>query len=100
LKTSIATVSISGDLPEAPVNAMLVDPDYPNVLYVGTDVGCYVSANTGASWQVLGTGLPTTPILDLKFHQPTRMLVAGTHGRSLFTITAPEPTAILDWRTW
>jgi hypothetical protein len=31
-------------------------------------------------------------VLDLDFHQPTRTLVAGTHGRSLFTVTAPAPT--------
>ena len=87
---------ISGDLPEAPVNAILVDPDQPQVLYVGTDVGVFFSPNTGATWQVLGEGLPRSPVLDLKFHQPTRLLAAGTHGRSLFTVPAPDVTTPVE----
>ncbi len=87
---------ISSDLPEGPVGVILVDPDYPAVLYVGSDTGVYVSADTGASWQVLGQGLPRAPVLDLKFHQPTRTLVAGTHGRSMFAIAAPGPVAVGD----
>jgi len=82
---------ISNGLPEAPVNVIVVDPDHTQVLYVGTDVGVYYSPDTGASWQVLGVGLPRAPVLDLKFHRPTRMLAAGTHGRSIFTVTAPDP---------
>ena len=85
---------ISSDLPEAPVNVIRVDPDHSEILYVGCDVGVYVSTNTGASWQVMGEGLPRAPVLDLKFHQPTRTLVAGTHGRSMFAVEAPEPTAV------
>ena len=81
---------IGQDLPEAPVNAIMVDPDHPTILYVGTDVGVYYSANTGQTWQELGVGLPRAPVLDLAFHQPTRMLAAGTHGRSIFTVTAPD----------
>jgi photosystem II stability/assembly factor-like uncharacterized protein len=80
---------ISGDLPEAPVNCLVVDPDLTDWVYVGTDVGCYVTQNEGASWQVLGEGLPNAPVLDLKFHQGTRTLVAGTHGRSMFSLILP-----------
>ena len=83
---------IGQGLPEAPVNAIEVDPDYPEALYVGTDVGVYYTSDLGATWLPLGTGLPRAPVLDLDFHQPTRILAAGTHGRSLFTVTAPAPT--------
>ena len=67
-------------------------PNAPSVLYVGTDVGVYCLQDTGQTWQELGMGLPRAPVLDLAFHAPTRMLAAGTHGRSLFTITAPDVT--------
>ena len=87
---------ISNDLPEAPVNVILVDPEQPSTLFVGTDVGCYISTNTGASWQVLGEGLPRAPLLDLKFHLATRTLVAGTHGRSMFSMVVPVITAVDD----
>ncbi len=87
---------ISVDLPEAPVNAILVDPDFPEVLYVGTDVGIYYSQDTGATWQVLGENLPRTPVFDLKLHQPTRMLAAGTHGRSIFTASVADIVTPVD----
>ncbi len=80
---------ISGDLPEAPVNCLIVDPDRDDTVYVGTDVGCYFTTDNGGSWQVLGAGLPNVPVLDLKYHHPTKTLVAGTHGRSMFSLTLP-----------
>src|SRR6185436_16461940 len=47
---------ISGDLPDAPVNKILLDPRRSSTLYVGTDVGVFVSHDVGSSWAALGTG--------------------------------------------
>ncbi len=85
---------ISGNLPEAPVHVILVDPDTPATLYIGCDVGCFISTNTGGSWSVLGDGLPSVPIDDLKFHGPTRTLAAGTHGRSIYSIDMTVSTIV------
>ena len=87
---------ISGNLPDAPFNVVAVDPDLPSVIYVGTDVGCYFTRDLGANWDVLGTGLPPAPIFDLKIHQPTRTLVAGTHGRSMHSIDLDDVTGVGD----
>lgn len=84
---------ISGNLPDAPVNVILVDPDMPERLYVGTDVGCFYTVGDSGTWQVLGEGLPNVPILDLKLHTPTRTLVAGTYGRSMFSLSVPIGTS-------
>ena len=43
---------ISNNLPDAPVNAFAVDPVEPSRLYLGNDVGMYVSFNSGQSWWV------------------------------------------------
>lgn len=58
----------------------------PNVLYLGTEFGAWVSANRGTSWSRLGAGLPTVAVLE--FAQPTTApdLVAGTHGRSVWVL--------------
>ena len=77
---------ISSNLPDAPVNAFAVDPIEPERLYLGNDVGMYVSFNSGQSWWVLGEGLPVLPIGDIKIHPTTRELVAGTYGRSMYKI--------------
>jgi hypothetical protein len=75
---------ISGNLPDVPVNSIIIDYDKDSTLYVGTDAGVFYTENLGDSWNVLGINLPNSPVFDLNFHQPTRKLVAGTHGRSLF----------------
>ncbi len=89
---------ISSNLPDAPVNAFAVDYVEPNRLYLGNDVGMYVSFNSGQSWSVLGEGLPILPIGDIEIHPTTRELVAGTYGRSMYkidldlVITGVDPT--------
>ena len=77
---------ISSNLPDAPVNAFAVDNNFSNRLYLGSDVGMYVSFDTGQSWAVLGEGLPILPIGDIKIHPIENFLVAGTYGRSMYKI--------------
>lgn len=87
---------VSGNLPEAPVQSLLIDPDNPSTLVVANDVGVYWSSDGGQFWQVLGVGLPRVPVFDLDLHPATRLLAAGTHGRSLLTITMPDPVTAVE----
>lgn len=89
---------ISSNLPEAPINVVLVDPLYTHRLYVGTDVGCFFTTNTGASWQAMGTGLPNAAISDMQIHAPTRIALAFTHGRSMWEINLDDLTAVAENR--
>lgn len=84
---------ISSNLPNAPVNDIIIDPHNLSTLYVGTDVGVYQSTNLGVSWSPLGTGLVVTCVHDLEMHPQTRTLVAATHGRSMWKTTVPCPDA-------
>ena len=77
---------VSGNLPNAPVNDLVVDPSDPNTLFAGTDLGVYMSRNLGASWYPLGQGMPMQAVFDLTLHRPSRTLVAATHGRSQWKI--------------
>jgi len=77
---------ISGNLPDAPVNAILVDPIQSNYLYLGNDVGCFYSDNYGESWQPLGQGVPAVPVYSMDIHKTLRQLVIGTHGRSMYRL--------------
>jgi photosystem II stability/assembly factor-like uncharacterized protein len=77
---------ITGNLPAAPVNALVVDPGLKTRIIVGTDVGCFYSENRDGNWLLAGSGMPPVPVYDLKTHGPTRMLVAGTHGRSMYSL--------------
>src|SRR5437588_1108165 len=88
------------DLPNIPVNDLVVDPDVPGTLYAATDIGAFqgICVGTACTWNTLGTGgLPTMAVLSLKVHEPERTLVATTHGRGAwslvltnFTFTGPH----------
>jgi photosystem II stability/assembly factor-like uncharacterized protein len=78
--------NISKGLPSEAVNVIREDPVVPDILYVGTDRGVYVSTNGGDSWSALQGGLPNVPVHDLVVHPRERELVAGTHGRSIWIV--------------
>ena len=78
---------ISSNLPDVPVNSIVLDPSNPNTLYAGTDVGPMVTSNGGASWSPLGTGFPIVTVWQLALNPYTRQLIAGTHGRGVFSLT-------------
>ncbi|UCF71691.1 MAG: T9SS type A sorting domain-containing protein [candidate division WOR-3 bacterium] len=75
---------ISSNLPEVPINVIVIDPQNTSVLYIGTDYGVYYTIDVGSTWQPLGTGLPFSAVDDLVLHNGTRILRAATHGRSFF----------------
>lgn len=87
---------ISGNLPEIPVNDIIVDPDMDRTLYIANDLGVWYTNNQGVEWSPLGSGLPSTVVNDLTLHRGTRKLVAATFGRSMFTYLLGEPTATND----
>lgn len=109
-----AWLNISANLPNAPVNAVLVDPNDANTVYVATDAGVYVTqavTTCGSTpptncWSVLGTALPNAPIVTLEAGAslPTGdgrvgMLRAGTYGRGLWqtpllTAAVPRQTTL------
>lgn len=79
--------NISGNIPDSPLNTVILDPSFPNTLYAGTDVGPYVTNDGGFHWSFLGTGFPIVGIWQMDFDASHRVLVAGTHGRGAFRIT-------------
>src|SRR5439155_25374273 len=85
--------SIAGDLPQAPVNDIVV---VGSTLYVGTDVGVFLSANGGAAWLTAGADLPNVPVTDLEYRAASNSVYAATFGRGSFVLPlspTPTPTA-------
>lgn len=94
-KTTNAGVNwtdISGNLPNAPAESIVIDPAFPGTLYVGTDVGVFGTSNGGATWNTVVTGLPNVVVMSLQIHPLTRVLRAGTYGRSTWDLQLPQPT--------
>ncbi|MBC7774205.1 MAG: T9SS type A sorting domain-containing protein, partial [Phycisphaerae bacterium] len=84
--------NVSGNLPDLPVNDLVLDPADPNnIWYIATDAGVFETNNGGIDWQPCNKGLPTVPVTDLTLHAPTRTLAAATFGRSMFRAQLPPP---------
>ncbi len=75
---------ISGNLVDIPVNDILPDPQNPQRLFIGTDFGMFYTEDGGSVWQVMGEDHPICPVLDIELHNNSRILVSGTHGRSMY----------------
>ena len=76
--------NIGSNMPNSPVNVVKEDPKSPNVLYVGTDNGAYVSLDSGESWEAFSKGLPSVAVHDMVIHPEANDLILGTHGRSIY----------------
>ena len=71
-------------------NALVTDPDNPNHIYAGADIGVWQSTNGGSRWETIQEGLPDTSIFDLKLirlDNGLRLLRASTHGRGVYERT-------------
>ena len=70
--------AISGNLPEIPVNVIVLDPDVENRFFVGTDAGIYLTEDAGENWHSISNGIPNVPITAMEFHHQIRTLFLGT----------------------
>lgn len=87
--------AITRGLPHFPVNVIVEDLKNPNLLFLGTDSGIFVSINGGADWVRLKNNLPSAPVKDLLVHPRENDLVVGTYGRGIF-ITDISPLQELN----
>jgi len=77
--------SVSGNLPErGHINAIEESSVNPDLLFVGTEFGLFVTLNGGREWSQFMTGLPRVRVDDLLIHPRDRDLIVGTHGRSIW----------------
>lgn len=75
---------ITGNLPEEPVNVIREHFRNPNLLFVGTDFGVYVSIDGGRAWTSMKNDMPTQPVYDMKIHPRENDLIVATHGRGIY----------------
>jgi len=66
------------------VRVIREDNKRQNLLYIGTEFNVFFSLNDGDSWQILGEGLPVSPIHDLVIKDED--IIVATHGRSFWVL--------------
>ncbi len=78
----------AGALPDVPAHTLVIDPNNSARLYLGTDVGVFVTSDGGANWAVENTGFPNviTESLTLQVVNGETWLYAFTHGRGAWRV--------------
>jgi photosystem II stability/assembly factor-like uncharacterized protein len=66
--------------------SVLQDPADPDLLFLGTEFGLWVSTNAGGDWFKFTAGVPTVSVMDMAIQQRENDLVLGTHGRSIYIL--------------
>jgi hypothetical protein len=92
---SFTWLNKSGNLPDIPVDSIIVNPNIPQQVFAGTDWGVYYTDNiTAASptWNRFENGLPHSMVWDMAIDRGSTTLSVWTRGRGAYVW--PLPTAL------
>ena len=84
-------VSIVSPEVEGYAHCIEEDPVDPDLLFLGTEFGLWVTTDGGRSWTKWTSGMPTVGVRALVVHPREHDLVVGTHGRAAFVIDDISP---------
>jgi len=71
--------------------SIVQDPVDPDLLFLGTEFGLWVSQDGGKSWMKHTHGVPTVSVMDLAIHRREHDLIVATHGRGLYILDDIRP---------
>ena len=85
-------------IPDIPAHSVVIDPNDNQRIYVGTDLGVFVSLDGGANWARETTGFSNTVVESLTAvnNNGVTSLFAFTHGRGAFKVTIPTSCATVS----
>jgi hypothetical protein len=83
---------IAGNIAKGEViRTIAEDVKSPDVLYIGTETGVWVSTNRGKQWVRLKANLPTVPVYEIVLHPRDNDMILATHGRALWILDDLTP---------
>lgn len=92
--TSLATKDVQGY-----ALAIEQDPVDPDLLFLGTEFGLWVSTDAGRSWMKWKHGFPTVSVMGLAIQPREHDLVIATHGRAAYVIDDIRPLQTVSKET-
>jgi len=63
----------------------------PNLQFIGTEYGLYISIDDAKTWTKWTNGFPTVSTMDLKIHPREHDLIIGTFGRAAYILDDIRP---------
>jgi photosystem II stability/assembly factor-like uncharacterized protein len=89
-------VNISGNLPNVPVADVVMHDKKDNILYAGTEMGCYKTIDGGTAWFRWNDGMPDANIItEMKSYRTSQdqfYVIASSYGRGFWK--RPESTPL------
>ena len=76
---------------EGVVRNIQVDYENPNLLFLGTELGLYITTDGGTQWYKFTNNVPAVAIHFIALQKQTNDLVLGTHGRGVIIIDDISP---------
>jgi photosystem II stability/assembly factor-like uncharacterized protein len=67
----------------------------PNLLFLGTEQGLYMSLDAGKNWAQFKENFPPVPVFDIALHPREGDAIIGTHGRGIYIIDDLSPLRAL-----
>jgi hypothetical protein len=93
----------TGDLPDIPVDSIIVNPNQPQQVFAGTDWGVYYTDDVtvaSPTWQRFENGLPHAMVWDMQIDRGSTTLSVWTRSRGAYAYPlagaptpSPTPTA-------
>jgi photosystem II stability/assembly factor-like uncharacterized protein len=77
------------------VHQIVEDPGQRGLLFLGTDIGLYVSFDDGQHWTRLKSNLPPAPVYGITIQPQFRDLVVATYGRGIYILD--DITPLREW---
>ncbi len=66
--------------------SVVQDPEEPNLVFLGTENGLWISIDKGNSWMQFGNGFPSVSTMDLTIQERESALIVGTFGRAIWVL--------------
>lgn len=83
--------SIAANLADEVARTLTEDLKNPDVLYLGTETGLFVTIDRGKRWTRIKANLPTVRIDEITLHPRDNAMILATHGRALWILDHLEP---------
>ena len=88
--------NIITDEVEGIVRNIQVDYENPDLLFLGTELGLYITLNSGEKWYKFTNNMPSVATHFIALQKQTNDLVLGTHGRGVIIIDDISPLRELN----
>ena len=83
--------AMNANLKDQVARTLLEDLKNPEVLYLGTETGIFVTLDRGNTWMRMKGNMPTVRVDEMVIHPRDNALVVATHGRAFWVLDNLAP---------